>query len=136
MFFKKLSVLLNGSDMAISVRGDEVQLTVSIVPRSTAPEKKNKDSPVLPIMTVTGSPEEIDQHFFEVITRPINKATTFLVQEAQLHAAAEKKAEEKKSSAKDRQAVAKTTTSPKKVEEPVVEEEKEEVVDSAQCSLF
>lgn len=139
MFFQNLSKLLDRTDITLSVRGGEKQITVSVVPKST-----NKEVDVqFPVMTISGSPEEVDQEFFNQINKPISDAVQFLVNKADLEKAtsekkqadAKKKEEaEKKKAAKE--AAKKPDAKGAKAEPEPEEEQEEEAVDASQTSLF
>jgi PRTRC genetic system protein E len=137
MFFQELSKLLQNTDITISVRGGVNHITVSVLPKSTAEPGKHKENPVLPVMTLSGSPAEMDAEFFKQINAPIQTATAFLVNHSLLQKAAKEKEDEaKKKLDKKSEKTSEKKSAPKpetKVEE---KEEKEEAVDAAQCSLF
>ncbi len=101
MFFQNLSKFLDGTDITIVARGGSNQMTVSVVPKSTHEKVKTK----FPVLTMTGTPEEIDKGFLEAIDKPVCGAVEFLVNKAAMEDATsekKKKADDKKKEAEDK----------------------------------
>lgn len=124
MFFQNLSKLLNETDITLSIRGGAEQLTVSVVPKSTNP----KSQTTLPIMTLSGSPVEMDREFFSMVTPPVSKATAFIVSvnKVQLEADLKKKEEEAKKKATKATPVVRSANGQVDHREPDLDEKEEE----------
>lgn len=77
MFFNNLSQIMSpDTDINITIHRHNETYTVSVLPKSKklTDEAQNHMQPV----TLTGSAEELDAGFFNVITQPVQKATGLL----------------------------------------------------------
>jgi PRTRC genetic system protein E len=84
MFFQKLSEIIDGVDINLSIHKKDGELTVLVVPVTDKPvektsktDKENKPKVSKP-MSIKGSPEELDKEFFSSIGEAL-KETSGLV---------------------------------------------------------
>lgn len=72
-FFKRLSELIDGYDLQIVLQKTRDTLSVSIFPKIKEAEKdKDKLSKIKPLV-LSGTPEELDNGFFDAIEQPLAK---------------------------------------------------------------
>lgn len=91
MFFTAIHQMMTESvDLTIVIRKTNGQLTVSTLPKSNG-LKDEAQNHIVPL-TVTGTPQELDSGFLQVIARPIQKTCGLLSNMAQFEAHADKAA--------------------------------------------
>lgn len=77
MFFQQMyDWMTSGVDITLSLRKQENQLTIIVVPRAN--NVKNAQQKLFIPMTVTGTPQMLDAEFATVISEPLKKATSLL----------------------------------------------------------
>jgi len=77
MFFNELSQMMtSGSDVTLTVRSQNGTLTVSVFPKvkGLKDEAKKHLQPIV----LTGTAEELDAEFFNIVSEPVKKATGLL----------------------------------------------------------
>lgn len=68
--FKELDkVMAAGTDLSLAIRKDGCKMTVSILPKSSGVKDSAKDQ-IVPLV-VSGSPEELDEGFLSIVTKPV-----------------------------------------------------------------
>lgn len=70
-FFKQLSQMMDGVDINLAIRKANGELTILLQPKATDKEVKTIIKP----LNIQGSPEELDEHFFNTISTTVKKAT-------------------------------------------------------------
>lgn len=89
MFFTAIHQMMTESvDLTIVIRKSNGQLTVSTLPKSNG-LKDEAQNHIVPL-TVTGTPQDFDAGFLQLITRPIQKASGLISNMAQFEAQADK----------------------------------------------
>ena len=77
MFFKKLSEIMTaGTTLNLTVHHQNGILTVSVLPKVKG-LKDDAKKHLLPIV-LTGTPEELDEGFFDTVSQPVQKASGML----------------------------------------------------------
>lgn len=76
MFFTEISKLINGIDLTISIKKQDDQLTVAILPKPRINDSA-KDS-IKPII-LKGTADKLDEHFFTEIKKPLENTSTWSV---------------------------------------------------------
>lgn len=68
--FKELDkVMAPGTDLSLAIRKDGCKMTVSVLPKSSGVKDSAKDQ-IVPLV-VSGSPEELDEGFLSIVTKPV-----------------------------------------------------------------
>lgn len=68
--FKELDkVMAAGTDLSLAIRKDGCKMTVSVLPKSSGVKDSAKDQ-IVPLV-VSGSPEELDEGFLSIVTKPV-----------------------------------------------------------------
>jgi PRTRC genetic system protein E len=124
-FFKKLYEMLDGIDVSIKVKRKNDKLTISVLPDTTH---------VIAPITVTGTPEELDEGFIEAIRSPLTKIAGLKVDTKQFEETVEKAGEEK-STAKPAAAQSAKKQDKKSAQKKVVKKEEPAKAD-AETPLF
>lgn len=108
-FFTTFSELLEGQDLSLVIKRKADQLTVIVFPKPRVDDPIKKDFPALNLI---GTAEELDQHFFGQITRPLQETSQWAIdtQEwedkmATMKAASQRAADEKKEAEKLQQKI-------------------------------
>lgn len=73
-FFKQLSNLMDGVDINLTIRKSNGELTILLQPKNTEKETKTIIKP----LNIQGSPDELDEHFFNTISTTVKKATSII----------------------------------------------------------
>ena len=74
MFFTQFNQLMTGSvDVTMVIRKSTTGMTVSVLPKSNG-LKDEAQNHIVPL-TLSGTPEELDNGFFQTIARPVQKVS-------------------------------------------------------------
>lgn len=91
MFFTQINQMMSrGVDITLVIRKNEGLLTVSAMPKANG-LKDEAQNHIVPL-TATGTPEELDNAFLQIICRPIQKASGLLTNMGQFEQQADKAA--------------------------------------------
>lgn len=91
MFFTQINQMMNqGTDITLVIRKKEGLLTVSAMPKSNG-LKDEAQNHIVPL-TITGTPEELDNGFLPTVCRPLQKAIGLLANMSQFEQQADKAA--------------------------------------------
>ena len=102
MFFTQFNQLMTGSvDVTMVIRKSTTGMTVSVLPKSNG-LKDEAQNHIVPL-TLSGTPEELDNGFFQTIARPVQKVSGLLANMAEFEQQADKAAKDSKA-AKDMKA--------------------------------
>ena len=102
MFFTQFNQLMTGSvDVTMVIRKSTTGMTVSVLPKSNG-LKDEAQNHIVPL-TLSGTPEELDNGFFQTIARPVQKVSGLLANMAEFEKQADKAAKDSKA-AKDMKA--------------------------------
>jgi PRTRC genetic system protein E len=133
-FFKQLHAAANGVDLSITLKEKNGKFTISALPNVG-------DGGSIKPLLATGTPEELDGDFHNLITKPLHEATTLISNADEFKKDVEESVQEEKQEAKPKIApkksasakIAPKKSAPKKsapakpvVEEPVKEQPAEE----------
>lgn len=91
MFFTQINQMMNqATDITLVIRKKEGLLTVSAIPKSNG-LKDEAQNHIVPL-TITGTPEELDNGFLSTVCRPLQKAAGLLANMSQFEQQADKAA--------------------------------------------
>ncbi len=91
-FFDSMSKLIDGYTVTLTIRNEKDKMIVLLIPNLT--EKKEEVQKLLTPLTITGTPEELDQQFFALVAQGLRKAEGIQTNITE-HEASLKKAEDK-----------------------------------------
>lgn len=95
MFFTQFNQLMAGSvDVTVVIRKSTTGMTVSVLPKSNG-LKDEAQNHIVPL-TLSGTPEELDNGFFQTIARPVQKVSGLLANMAEFEKQADKAAKDSK----------------------------------------
>ena len=95
MFFTQFNQLMTGSvDVTMVIRKSTTGMTVSVLPKSNG-LKDEAQNHIVPL-TLSGTPEELDNGFFQTIARPVQKVSGLLANMAEFEKQADKAAKDSK----------------------------------------
>lgn len=95
MFFTQFNQLMTGSvDVTMVIRKSTTGMTVSVLPKSNG-LKDEAQNHIVPL-TLSGTPEELDNGFFQTIARPVQKVSGLLANMAEFEQQADKAAKDSK----------------------------------------
>ncbi len=75
-FFKNIGALMQGTDINLIIKKNDEQMTVALFANPTA-EDKSKDS--IPSLNFHATADELDQHFFEQVSQPLNRVSNYSI---------------------------------------------------------
>ena len=96
MFFQSMNQMMNPSvDITLVIRKSaDGRMSVSVLPKSNTLKDEAQNS-IVPL-TLSGTPEEIDSGFLQVVSRPVQKASGLITNMAQFEAQADRAASSSK----------------------------------------
>lgn len=101
MFFTQFNQLMAGSvDITLVIHKSATGMTVSVLPKSNG-LKDEAQNHIVPL-TLSGTPEELDGGFFQIIARPVQKVSGLLTNMAEFEKQADKTAKDSKRSEGER----------------------------------
>lgn len=102
MFFTQFNQLMTGSvDITMVIRKSSTGMTVSVLPKSNGLKDEARNH-IVPL-TLSGTPEELDNGFFQTVAKPVQKVSGLLSNMAEFEKQADKAAKDSKA-AKDAKA--------------------------------